>query len=81
MDLTPYAENQGESMGGLKLQVRRWQDAASLGRSDNDILDVSCYLNECICHFEQMAAPVSSLSLSGNESVSALSQPARHRLP
>jgi mono/diheme cytochrome c family protein len=44
----------------LKAQVRRWQDAASLAWSDDDILDVSRYLNESIYHFEQTADPVSS---------------------
>jgi mono/diheme cytochrome c family protein len=66
---------------GLNFQVRRWQDAASLGWSDADILDVSRYLNETIYHFEKTANPVSSLSLSGNAPVSALSRPPPHRFP
>lgn len=37
----------------LKVQVRRWQDAASLAWSDDDILEVSRYLNESIYHFAQ----------------------------
>ena len=65
----------------LKLQVRRWQDAASLAWSDADILEVSRYLNDSIYHFEQPAGPVSSLSLGGNEPVSTLTRPSRHRLP
>ncbi len=48
----------------LKLQVRRWQDAASLAWSDGDILEVSRYLNESIYHFERMADPVSSLNVA-----------------
>ncbi|MDO9236361.1 MAG: hypothetical protein Q7U28_10070 [Aquabacterium sp.] len=67
----------------LKVQVRRWQDAASLawGDSDSDILDVSRYLNESIYHFEQTADPVSSSSLGGNESVSTLPRPTLLRHP
>ena len=38
---------------GLKVQVRRWQNAASLAWSDGDILDVARYLNDSIYHFEQ----------------------------
>lgn len=43
----------------LKFQVRRWQDAASLGWSDGDVLAVSRYLNESIYHFEQTTDRVS----------------------
>lgn len=66
---------------GLTVQVRRWQDAASLAWSDADILEVSRYLNDSIYHFEQPAGPVSSLSLGGNEPVSTLTRPSRHRVP
>jgi mono/diheme cytochrome c family protein len=45
---------------GLKAQVRRWQNAASLQWSDADILDVTRYLNDTIYHFEQTAEPLSS---------------------
>lgn len=31
---------------GLKTQVRRWQEAASLAWNEGDILDVSRYLND-----------------------------------
>jgi mono/diheme cytochrome c family protein len=48
----------------LKLQVRRWQDAASLAWVDSDILDVSGYLNTTIYHFELTTDPVSSASQS-----------------
>lgn len=65
----------------LKVQVRRWQGAASLAWSDGDILDVSRYLNESIYHFEQPADAVSSLSPGGNEPVSRLARLAPHRLP
>lgn len=44
----------------LKLQVRRWQDAASLAWSESDILEVSRYLNDTVYHFQQIAAPDSS---------------------
>lgn len=66
---------------GLKVQVRRWQGAASLAWSDGDILDVSRYLNETIYHFEQTADTVSLLSWAGNEPVSTLTRLVPHRLP
>ena len=47
---------------GLKVQVRRWQGAASLAWSDDDVLEVSRYLNDSIYRFEQTADPVSPLS-------------------
>ncbi len=47
---------------GLKFQVRRWQDAASLAWSDADVLDVARYLNESIYRFDQAADSISSLS-------------------
>jgi hypothetical protein len=59
----------------LKVQVRRWQDAASLAWSDGDNLEVSRYLNDSIYHFEQTTDPLSSLSPSGNQSESAPNRP------
>jgi hypothetical protein len=59
---------------GLKVQVRRWQDAASLAWSDGDILDVSRYLNETIYHFEQTADPVSSSGRGINEPASTVTR-------
>jgi hypothetical protein len=38
---------------GLKFQVRRWQDAASLQWNENDVVEVARYLNETIYHFSQ----------------------------
>lgn len=58
----------------LELQVRRWQRAASLGRSDNDILDVTRYLNENIYRFEGAPSPVSSSGLPA-----VRSEPGAHR--
>ena len=52
---------------GLKVQVRRWQDAASLAWGDGDILDVSRYLNETIYNFEHTVDPVSSSGRSIDE--------------
>ena len=63
----------------LKLQVRRWQDAASLAWSDGDILDVSRYLNESIYHFERMADPVSSLNVARDAPASKPALRAPHR--
>jgi hypothetical protein len=51
----------------LVVQVRRWQDAASLAWTDGDILEVSRYLNDSIYHFEQSVAPISSLGPGGNQ--------------
>ncbi len=65
----------------LKVQVRRWQDAASLAWSDSDILDVSRYLNDSIYHFEQSTDPLSSLSPAGGQSVSPLTRLAHSRRP
>ncbi len=45
---------------GLKAQVRRWQDAASLAWDDRDILEVTRYLNESIYQFEQTDEAASS---------------------
>ena len=45
----------------LKFQVRRWQDAASLGWSDSDIQEVARYLNDAIYRFEQTDRPTASL--------------------
>jgi hypothetical protein len=55
----------------LKFQVRRWQDAVSLGWSDADVLAVSRYLNQSIYHFEQTSDRVSSLSRLGDGPVSS----------
>ena len=65
----------------LKVQVRRWQDAASLAWSDSDILDVSRYLNDSIYHFEQTTDPLSSSSPAGGQSVSPLTRLAHSRRP
>jgi mono/diheme cytochrome c family protein len=65
---------------GLKIQVRRWQNAASLAWSDSDILDVSRYLNDSIYHFEQKVDPVLSLNLRGNEAISTVKLLAPYRL-
>jgi mono/diheme cytochrome c family protein len=59
---------------GLKVQVRRWQDAASLAWSDSDILDVAGYLNDSIYHFPQSADQVSWLSLAGPDADFALTR-------
>ena len=37
----------------LKAQVRRWQGAASLAWTEEDVLAVARYLNDAIYHFEQ----------------------------
>ena len=66
---------------GLKVQVRRWQDAASLAWSDGDILDVSRYLNETIYHFEQTADPVSSSGRRIREPASTATRLALLRRP
>jgi mono/diheme cytochrome c family protein len=63
----------------LKAQVRRWQDAASLGWSDSDILNVARYLNDSIYHFEQTADPVALLSLGGSELACTPTRLAPHR--
>jgi mono/diheme cytochrome c family protein len=48
----------------LKFQVRRWQGAASLSWSDEDILEVARYLNESIYRFEPSADSLSRSDLS-----------------
>ena len=65
----------------LKFQVRRWQDAASLGWGDGDVLAVSRYLNESIYRFEQTADRVSSSIRSGDEPVSMRFIPPSAGLP
>lgn len=65
----------------LKVQVRRWQGAASLAWSDGDILDVCRYLNETIYHYEQTVDPVSSFNRGVNEPVSTLTRLAILRHP
>lgn len=44
----------------LRAEVRKWQLAASLAWSEDDVLDVARYLNDSIYHFE----PTSSTSSS-----------------
>jgi mono/diheme cytochrome c family protein len=44
----------------LKTQVKRWQESAALAWSDDDILDVTRYLNQAVYHFVQTADRVSS---------------------
>ena len=66
----------------LKFQVRRWQNAASLGWPDSDIQEVARYLNEAIYRFEQTEGPVSSLPLDthrvvANRSLAPESVPAQ----
>jgi mono/diheme cytochrome c family protein len=49
----------------LKAQVRRWQGAAMLGWPEDDIVDVTRYLNSGFHHFEQTSDPLNSLSTGG----------------
>jgi mono/diheme cytochrome c family protein len=44
----------------LKAEVRKWQIVASLGWSEDDVLDVARYLNDSIYHFEPMNSTSSS---------------------
>jgi mono/diheme cytochrome c family protein len=44
----------------LKAQVRRWQGAAMLGWSEEDIVEVTRYLNGTLYRFEQTSDPRSS---------------------
>jgi hypothetical protein len=53
----------------LAVQVRRWQEAASLAWSETDIREVSRYLNESIYHFERTADLASFLSQRSHVSV------------
>ena len=46
----------------LKAQVRRWQAAAQLGWSDDDILEVTRHLNQRFYGFEPTSDPVGSLT-------------------
>lgn len=54
--------------------------ALASNTDESDIMNLSRHLNASIHHFEQTADPDSSMSLGGNESVSTLTRPARHRL-
>lgn len=47
----------------LKAQVRRWQGNASLGWSEEDIVEVARYLNARFYRFASTAGPLSSLRL------------------
>jgi mono/diheme cytochrome c family protein len=49
----------------LKAQVRRWQGAANLQWSDDDIVAVTRHLNERIYRFEQTSDRLSSLVPAG----------------
>jgi mono/diheme cytochrome c family protein len=53
----------------LQFEVRRWQDAASLGWSDTDIADVARYLNQRIYRFEQPRDPQSGGQMLPSRSV------------
>ena len=48
----------------LNTQVRRWQDAASLAWSEEDILEVAAYLNDRIYRFKRPADPSVSIAPS-----------------
>jgi len=56
---------------GLEVQVRRWQQAASLGWNDADIMEVARYLNERFYGFAprnttgSLAAPVPAPTEAG----------------
>lgn len=39
----------------LKAEVRRWQGAAALGWTDDDVLAVARYLNDSVYHYHQTA--------------------------
>jgi mono/diheme cytochrome c family protein len=47
------ARQQARNWATLRLEVWRWQDAASLGWSDADIDEVTRHLNDTIYHFVQ----------------------------
>ena len=53
-------QRSAKDWAGLKLQVQRWQAAASLAWSEADILAVARYLNASVYHFEQTSDPVFS---------------------
>ncbi|MBL0090801.1 MAG: hypothetical protein IPP44_30625 [Ideonella sp.] len=53
----------------LQFEVRRWQDAASLGWSDTDNADVARYLNQRIYRFEQPRDPQSGGQMLPSRSV------------
>jgi mono/diheme cytochrome c family protein len=74
-------QRSAKDWAGLKVQVRRWQAAASLAWSEADILAVARYLNASVYHFEQTTDPVLSWRLPGHESVSMLSRQALRRRP
>lgn len=46
----------------LKAEVRRWQAMAMLKWSEEDVLDVTRYLNDTYYRFEQTTDPLSSQS-------------------
>ena len=46
----------------LKAEVRKWQVAASLAWSDDDVLDVARYLNDSIYHFVDTRATAARTS-------------------
>ena len=46
----------------LKAEVRKWQLAASLAWSENDVLEVARYLNDSIYHFVDTRAAASRTS-------------------
>jgi mono/diheme cytochrome c family protein len=50
----------------LRDQVHGWQDVASLAWSENDIQEVTGYLNDRHYHFDQPVERGSSASLSTN---------------
>jgi mono/diheme cytochrome c family protein len=50
----------------LIVQVRRWQDVASLAWNESDILEVSRYLNERHYHFEVPVEQGSKSSIDTN---------------
>jgi hypothetical protein len=65
----------------LSTQVRRWQAAASLSWSDDDVLEVVRFLNDGVYHFERPADPMSSVRTPPKAPPSAPTRLAPRRLP
>ncbi len=54
-------KKQATDWNSLKAQVRRWQGNASLGWSDDDVREVSRYLNARFYRFTPTGAPLTGL--------------------
>lgn len=63
----------------LKVEVRRWQAAASLAWDDDDIVEVARYLNETVYRFEVTPGALSLRGAAGRAATTGMAAPFNRR--